>query len=160
MTFMTPGRFIRSLRKTPVILQDILKDVTQEQAQQATDGPDGWSIVEIMCHLRDFEEIFFSRARSMVEQDNPVLPAYDEKLMAAERHYADQDLHNVLAAYLTTRQEFIEWLKERAESDWRRTAIHPEAGQVTLIEQAMQVPTHDIDHIEQMVRTLAAYFGK
>ena len=46
MTMMTPDRFIRSVRKTPTILNAILRDVSEEQAHELTDGPGGWSVIE------------------------------------------------------------------------------------------------------------------
>ena len=42
MAAITPERTLMALRKTPVVLNALLKGVTQEQAEQLTDGPGGW----------------------------------------------------------------------------------------------------------------------
>lgn len=154
MSMMTPGRFIRSLKKSPIILDAILRDVSQAQAEQLRDSPEGWNIVEVVCHLRDFEEFFFHRARLMLEQTNPELPAYDHEAIAIERAYAHQNLATALRQFKETRQQHVEWLKALQEADWQRPGRHPENGDITIIEQAMQVALHTVDHIEQIVHIL------
>lgn len=154
MSMLTPGRFIRGMKKTPVLLSALLNGVTQEHALAARDGGDGWNVVEIVCHLRDFEEIFFMRARRIVEEERPLLEPFDHEQMAIERHYSQEDLHAAFEAYAARRAAFLDWLKARDEADWQRVGVHPEAGEYTLLEQAMQVPLHDVDHLEQIARVL------
>ena len=166
MTMLTPGRFIKTLKRTPVLMDALLCGVTQERALAARDGDEGWTAVEIMCHLRDFEGIFFERAQRIVAEDNPELPYVDHEVLAREHDYLAQDLGAAYAAWIETRQAFIEWLKARETTDWERTGVHPENGPYTLLEQALQVCTHDVDHLEQIARVLelpcddtAATFG-
>ena len=155
MTMLTPGRFIKALKRTPVLLDSLLCGVTQERATAARDGADGWNVVQIVCHLRDFDEVFFERAQRLVAENHPVLPRVDHEVLARERDYAAQQLDEVFAAFVAHRETFIDWLKARDEADWTRTGVHPEAGEYSLLEQALQVPCHDIDHLEQIARVLA-----
>lgn len=159
MTMLTPGRFIAALKRTPILLDSVLCGVTQERALAARDGDDGWNVVEILCHLRDYEEIFFARAKRIVAEDNPALEYFDHEVLAKERAYSSQDLDTVYRSLLATRQEFIAWLEARDETDWDRPGVHPESGDYTLLQQAMQVPLHDVDHIEQMARVLGLPCG-
>ena len=53
MSILTPAGLLRSMSRTPVILEGLLNGVDQGRATAATDGPDGWSVVEIVCHLRE-----------------------------------------------------------------------------------------------------------
>lgn len=156
MPLTTLPRFISSLEKSALILDGVLKNVTQTQAETITDGPDGWNITEIVCHLRDFEEIFFQRAKRIQTEENPTLIPVDHEKLAIESAYAKQNLTEVLGQFHAKRAEFIAWLRNVPESDWQRTGIHPEFGSYTLLEQAMQNALHTIDHIEQLVHTLAA----
>lgn len=155
MTMMTPDRFIRALKRTPILLDTILCGITQERAAVATDGPQGWSVIAIVCHLRDFEEIFFNRAQQILAEERPELVAFDREQMAVDRDYANEDLNAAYEKFLETRQAFITWLEDRADEDWGRVGIHPEVGAYTLLEQAMQVPLHDLDHLEQIARCLS-----
>jgi hypothetical protein len=68
---------ISCLKKSYQILGMTISDVSQEQAQELKDGPDGWSILEIMCHVRDFQEIFMTRATRMLNEDMPILVPVD-----------------------------------------------------------------------------------
>lgn len=154
MTMMTPPRFIRSLKKTPIILDYVLKRVNHTAAHTMTDGPEGWSIVQVVCHLRDFEEIFYTRARLMIEQERPALPAFDHLALAVERDYQGQDLRAALREFAERRRQHVALLEGLNESQWWRSGVHAEAGVITVIEQAMQVSLHDVDHTEQIVHVL------
>jgi hypothetical protein len=160
MTMLTPGRFIRGMKKAPVLLDALLSGVTQERALAARDGDDGWNVVEIVCHLRDFDAIFFNRARQIVAEERPVLEPFDHEAMARDRAYAAQDLNAAFEAYVAHRAEFVEWLKAREEAGWQRMGVHPENGEYTLLEQALQVPLHDLDHLEQIARVLGLPYGE
>jgi len=154
MSIIKPARFIKTMQKNAALYQMLLGGVSQEQATQARDGADGWNVVEVLCHLRDFDGIFLTRAMQIVEQDNPTLTPYDHEALALENRYSEQVLADVLAAFLAHRQKFTDWYAERAEADWGRTATHPESGRLTLLDTAVQAATHDIDHLEQIVRIL------
>jgi DinB family protein len=154
MTIMTPERFLRSMRKTPVILNAILRGVTQERAQQAVDGPGGWSVVEVMCHMRDYEEIVYKRAQLMLEADQPGLPGLDNEETAKRRDYAHQNLGLEYGAYLDARRRLVGFLSGLSDEQWRRQGVHPEFGTMTMLELALNVSQHDVNHIEQIVRAL------
>jgi hypothetical protein len=156
MSYMQPGRFTKTMHKSAALVAERLAKVSQEAATSHRDGPDGWTALEAMCHLRDFNEIFFNRAMLAVHQDHPPLAAVDHEALVSEKAYNQQDLKQVVADYLAMREKFIGWLAELPESAWSRTAEHPEAGTISLYEMAMQAVFHDVDHLEQMGRILAA----
>ncbi len=148
-------RHIGAMQTSCDILEHILQDVTDAQARALRDGPDGWSIVEIVCHLRDFDEIFYSRAQMMQAQTQPQLPAYDHEAMAIERDYQAEDLAEALAALKASRARFIAFLAGLTPEQWERDGVHPERNSFTMTDAAMQVGLHDLDHLEQITRVLA-----
>ena len=154
MTLMTPVRFIRSLKKTPLILNYVLRDVNHQTARNITDGPDGWNTLQIICHLRDFEDIFFERARNMVENERPLLIRYDGNQLLIDNNYANQGYRSALMQFSETRRKHVEFLEALSPEDWWRSGVHPEHGVITVLEQAMQVSLHDVDHIEQIIHML------
>lgn len=155
MTIFTPERGLRNLRKTTQIVRATMENLTDEQARTARDGADGWFVIEAFCHLRDFNAIYFERARLTVAEDKPALPMYDHLALVTERDYINQTVQGALSNYLEVRQEYLTWLDQRTPDDWGRIGIHAEAGPVTLIEQLFQTLMHDIDHTEQIIRSLA-----
>jgi DinB superfamily len=96
-----------ALCATPSLLGALLHGYTQEQARTARGGDEGWSVVEVVCHLRDAEERALERMRSMRDADSPHLAAYDQELWARERNYAAADLREALAAFVHLRGQHI-----------------------------------------------------
>jgi uncharacterized damage-inducible protein DinB len=152
MSMNTPARFLRGMRQSPHVITFLLQGITDEDAQAITDGPTGWSLTSILCHLRDYDEIFYERARLIVELESPTLIAYDHEALATQRDYAHQKLSEVLPAFLAHRQQVIAWFEDRITDQWGRTGIHPENGEINLLEQAMQFSSHDLDHTEQITK--------
>ena len=147
-------RHIGAMRTSCDILEHILQGVTNEQARTLRDGPDGWSIIEIVCHLRDFDEIFYQRAQMMQTQEQPQLPAYDHEAMAVDRAYQQADLAEAMAALKTSRGRFVSFLAALTPEQWERDGAHPERDSFTMTDAAMQVGLHDLDHLEQITRVL------
>jgi len=154
MTMLRPDRFITAMRHSAAILPPLLKDVTLEQAQTLTDGPDGWCIAEIVGHLLDFEEIFMERAMRMAAEDHPLLVNCDQNALVIEHGYKTQDFREIMALWQGKRAEFIAWLEARSEAEWPRTGVHSTWGTITVLEQAMQISTHDLNHFDQMMKVL------
>ncbi len=151
-TLVSPMKALRTMRKTPAILDTILRGVTQEQAATLRDGADGWSVLFIACHLRDLEAIFTQRARDILDRDNPTLATTSNEELIRMHDYAAQDLRRVLDEYHACRKAFIVLLESLADEQWQRVGMHPQQGAATLLDVAVNAGLHDIDHIEQILR--------
>jgi hypothetical protein len=156
MTLLTRIRqkHITLMQKTLATLNNIFANVTPEQATTLRDGEDGWTPLEVLCHVRDFDVIFQDRVRLMLAEDNPSLTPYDHVAMAEEKDYNNQDITQVLADLNRTRIEFAELFISLTDEQWERGGIHAEAGAITLTDSLIQVGHHDNDHIEQITRIL------
>jgi DinB superfamily len=147
-------RHINLMHKTAEILGHLLRGVTQEQAVILRDGPEGWTVLEVLCHLRDFDTIFRQRAQMMVDQQQPALPAYDHEAMVLEKQYAAEDLAYVYDEFRLSRQQTCAFFEALTTEQWERAGIHPERGHFSMTDAVIQVGHHDIDHIEQIARIL------
>ncbi len=154
MSVISPERYIRLIGKTPVILQALLNGISQEQAVQLTDGPGGWSVVETMCHIRDFGDVCLERARLILAQDAPPLANLNPTERALERDYPNQNLAAELAAYVAARQALIALLGDVTDEQWDRYGVHSNFGKITLQDLLVFIVGHDVDHTEQIARTL------
>ena len=150
-------RHLVQMRLTCDILGHILSQVSEAQAHEWRDGAEGWSIVEIVCHLRDFDEIFRQRAKMMLEQEQPQLPAYDHEAMAIERAYQQEALAEAYCELKASRGRFIDFFKSLTAEEWERGGVHPERKSFTMTDAVMQVGLHDIDHLEQITRVLSLF---
>lgn len=148
-------RHIAAMRLSLAVLEHTLAGISDDEARRLRDGVDGWSIMEIVCHLRDFDEIFYARALMMLNEDQPQLPGYDHEAMAIERGYQAEKLAGALAALRASRERFIQFFAALTVAQWERGGLHPERDSFTLTDAVMQVGLHDLDHLEQITRVLA-----
>jgi hypothetical protein len=159
MPLLNPERTLRALRKTPVLINALIRDLDPARAQNLTDGPDGWNTVEIVCHLNDFETIFGDRIRRALAEDNPHFAKVDHEALVIEHRYREQDLQQVFAQYLEKRRALVDLLQGLTPEGWSRRSVHPDMGDCTVLEQAINIALHDVTHIEQMTRTLGLSDG-
>jgi hypothetical protein len=151
---LTSAKAIRTARKTNAILADALRGVTQEQAGTLRDGDDGWSILYIVCHLRDYERLYRERVERMLAEEHPTFLVRTNEEWIAEGNYAAQNFFAVLDDIAQQRADLVARLEGLSESQWGRTGFHPQQGHATVLDVAINVGLHDIDHIEQIVRCL------
>jgi hypothetical protein len=143
-----------ALRAAPDALDGLLDGVDDDLARRARGGDEGWSLVEIVCHLRDCEERAVERLRAMLDDDQPFLAAYDQDAWAVERGYADDDLRRAAAAFATHRAAHVAALRDRSPGAWERRGTHEELGPITILGQAIHIATHDVQHLAQIARAL------
>ncbi len=152
---------IANLEKSYRILGMVLDGVTQEQAETIRDGADGWTILEIICHVRDYQEIFMGRAQRMLNEENPTLQPVDaeaREAMVIDNDYANQNLREVFADYVATRQEFIALLSSLNDEALDRIGTHPMIGTIAVATSIFHTILHDADHTEQIARILGRQY--
>ena len=143
-----------AIRATPEVLEGLLAGCTQEQARAARGGDEGWSVIEVICHLRDAEERAQERVRLMHHRENPLIAAYDQERWAEERNYAAADLWDALAAFIRFRQQHIAELAQLSPEQWERTGQHEEQGNITIRDHTLHIVSHDAVHAAQIARQL------
>jgi hypothetical protein len=115
----------------------------------------GWGVIEILCHLRDWEEIYLDRAHAIVEQERPHLPAFDDELWAIERDYRGQDPHQTFEHFRELRTRLVELLQSLPAEAWARVGDHGLHGEISLQWLANQIVNHDEEHLIQARDALA-----
>lgn len=123
------------------------------------DGGDGWTVLEVLCHLRDFEALFLERAQLTLQQELPALPFPDPDQLAAEKRYNEQDVATVLDEWRKNREAYLALWRGLDEGDWARQGQHPTRGPFSLDQQLFLAAWHDVLHLEQMTRILAEKQG-
>ena len=150
----TYNYLVDALRAALTVFDALLHDCTQEQAQAARGGDEGWSVVEIICHLRDNEECVLERTGLMRDEADPFIAAYDQEQWARERNYAADNLREALAAFVRLRTSHIAELAALTPAEWERTGQHQERGRITISNQTLRVVCHDTIHAAQLSRQL------
>ena len=123
--------------------------------------PDGrnWAPKEVVCHMRDIEELLMTRLTLMVATHEPKLVGFDPDKTpdrwAEERQYLRNDIAEALAAFRRRREESLEFLRALTPEQWDRSAIHPTRGRMTIDNFVTLETWHDENHLEQLKRGLA-----
>lgn len=117
--------------------------------------PSEWSLVEVLCHLRDTElEVNQPRLQRLLTEEEPFIAARGTDEWAEERGYLKQDGPLAFREYLTTRLATLETLKGLGADGWTRKARHSIFGPTTLLEMVGFMATHDRIHIQQIWKLL------
>jgi hypothetical protein len=146
------SEIIEALRSRPDEAEEVCAGLTDEQLRQRPASGD-WSLLEICCHLRDNALEEGTRIRRMVEEDNPVLTAYDPDAWAAERNYPGEDPARVLKSLRAYWNGLAYLLEGLSDDDWSRPGTHQEAGAIAVQPWAEGEVQHSAAHLEQMRKT-------
>jgi hypothetical protein len=125
-------QLIETLHATPARLKAALKGVPKNLALWRP-APGKWSILEIVCHLRDMErEAYLARYQRVLAEDEPRLADVDGDVYAIERDYRSQSLAQAQREWLAARRESLKLLKGVKGAAWERAGVHATAGRLTL----------------------------
>jgi hypothetical protein len=161
------------LRRTPAEIAGLLEG-HDRAALARRPGAHSWSATEILCHLRDVEELFLLRFQTILAVDEPpilTLGATPEALArwgiggavghpldpdrwAEDRQYARQDPAGALEAFGRRRGEVVAVLDALSSRQWQRGGIHQARGRMAVGEWVASLAGHDDNHLAQLRRTL------
>lgn len=150
----TRDAVLAAIGGTPDDLARLIKDRDDDDLlQPARDG--GWGVVEVLAHLRDWEEVFLERVQRTATEDRPFLPSQDDELWPIERDYRGQDPARTLEQFRKLRGQLVAFLRTLPAEAWDRVADHGVVGEVTLLWMADHVCDHDREHLDQVRDALA-----
>ena len=138
-------------------------------------GPKKWSAKEVICHLRDIEELFMLRFHQMLGTDDPTFLVLGEMppdpqrwgvggragmplspdRWAEERQYLRNDAALALSAFRNRREEALALLGKLSPAQWQRGSIHVTLGRMTFGDWVALMAAHDDKHLGQLQRALA-----
>ena len=146
---------IEVLSRTPDVLRGF---VEQHAAETLHTRPfEGkWTPCEIIGHLLDTEWVFGYRMRAILCDDRPRIIGIDqEKWVDAQRHN-EREPRELVEAFTVLRRQNVALWKRRTTSDLERTGQHNERGEESLATMLPLEAGHDLSHIDQIERYLAA----
>jgi len=123
------------------------------RAWTAPMAPGEWSALQVVGHLFDVDVVYGFRWRLALTEEEPAYPGYDEKAWSGLARPAPQQL---LDAFAALRAANLALLRSLGEADLRRVAIHAEQGGEDVQRMLDKVAGHDLAHLNQLRRTVAA----
>jgi len=149
------NRHITLMQRTLKTLEHVIRATSHEELTTWRDGGEGgWTALEALCHVRDFNAIFHERALSVIEQDNPKFLPRNHLQMVIDGQYNQQDPLAVLEDLVAARAALVAFYEALTPEQLERTGVHAEYGLLTLYDLMQQVGHHDADHTEQITRIL------
>lgn len=114
-------------------------------------SPETWSVRQIVCHLSDSEMVGACRFRSVIAEDNPFMPAYNEKAWAERLDYKSRKISAALENFRRVRLENYELLRNLPEETFSRLGVHSERGPITLLDLLRIYAEHAEGHARQIM---------
>ena len=114
-----------------------------------------WAGVEVICHLRDAEEMFGARFQMFLAMEDVTLLAVDTDRVAIDRQYLRCDAGEAIEAFRRRREENLAVLRALTPDQWKRGGTHPQRGRLTFDDFAALMAWHDDNHLDQLERALA-----
>lgn len=114
-----------------------------------------WAAKEVICHLRDTEQVFFVRFHAIVENDEPKMyfdPGAADRF-AEDLQYSRSDAAEALAAFRRRRGVTLKFLGTLTPSQRQRAGMRGEQ-RITIDAFVSVMAWHDDNHIDQLKRAL------
>ncbi len=162
----------RSLQRLARTAADVAATIHRQSEAALVRRPDAtsWAAKEVVCHLRDIEEMFLLRLETIAAVDEPVLPAagMGERVLnlksdgqpaaperwAEDRQYLRNDAGEALAAFRRRREDTLAHLDGLSVEQWRQGGIHPRRGRLTVADFVSDLARHDDSHLDQLREAL------
>jgi len=148
------------LDRTPASLRTLL-DGLPEIWVRATEGDSTWSPYDVVGHLIHGERTdWIPRARHILTGEAGVFKPFDRTSQFSDSR--GKSLSELLSTFADLRRDNVGVLvgMKLTGNDLVRRGLHPELGEVTLGELLATWVVHDLDHIAQVVRTMAKVYTK
>jgi hypothetical protein len=148
------------LERTPASLSALLAGLP-ERWVRATHGDGIWSPYDVIDHLIQGERTnWLVRARHILAGEQRPFDPFDRMAPASERQSKRVD--ELLATFAELRRENVAALMglHLTSADLSRTGQHPEFGEVRLGQLLATWVVHDLNHIGQIVQTMAKVYAE
>ena len=150
---------IEILSRTPNVIDALLSDLDEDWVS-GNEGGDSWSPFDVVGHLIHGEKTdWIPRMKTILSvSEKRVFQPFDR--FAQFEMSKGKKLSELIEEFRSLRQKNIRYLKtlNLKEIDYKRQAIHPELGEVTLQELLATWTVHDLGHIAQISRVMAKQY--
>jgi hypothetical protein len=111
----------------------------------------GWTVRQVVHHIADSHMNAYIRARLILTENNPTLKPYDQNSWAQLIDAACAPVAPSLAIIAGVHDRLVRLFEHCSDSDWSRTAHHPESGPMTLEKILNIYWGHGRNHVGQIL---------
>jgi hypothetical protein len=152
---------VEILRRTPATLILFLQGLPKEWTT-STEGPDTWSVYDIVGHLLHGEETDWIERTRIILEHGETRPFDSFNRTAMFEKYQDFSLDQLLVAFEQARAQNLTTLREWQITPLKLTkkGLHPALGTVTLSQLLATWVVHDLNHIGQIVEVMSRQYAE
>ncbi|MCZ6765809.1 MAG: DinB family protein [bacterium] len=143
------------LRSTAADLRRAVSDRKPDELRRP-EGVGKWSALQVIQHLADSDLVWAYRIRLVIAEDRPELRGFDQDLWAQGLRYRDGETRRALEQFEVLRELNLELLDGLDPATFERVGIHSERGEESLALMVRLYAGHDLVHLRQLARILAA----
>lgn len=132
-----PGRLVR-----------LTAGVGEDRLRRAP-GIKGWSVTDILAHLRACADLWGHSIYAMLAATDVVLPDIDERRWAKAARYAEAPFEAALQAYVLQRGNLVRVLRALDPEAWERSGLIF-GRRHTVFSQARRMARHEQEHSGQI----------
>jgi hypothetical protein len=140
-------------------LERLVKGVPASKLRKRP-APDKWSVAEIVAHLADTEIVGSWRIRAILGAPGTAIQAFDQDVWVVAGHYGKRDPRKCIEQFRVLRDANLALFKTLAPEQWQYHGMHAERGQETVEHIVRLFAGHDLNHLQQIERILAARSAK
>jgi uncharacterized damage-inducible protein DinB len=140
----TPGEFAALIAGVP------------EERLRRPEAPGRWSTGQVLAHMVDSELVWSVRLRRVLGEERPTLGGYDQDAWARRLLYEHADPRESLRQFEQVRWINLTLLDRVPDSDLDRVGVHAERGEESVHHMMRLYAGHDLVHLAQVRRILAA----
>ena len=145
---------LERMGRFPDVLDALLAGVSAEEARWSPDG-EAWSMVEVVDHLVDEEELDFGpRLRVVLEDPTRDYTPNDPEGLVLGRRGEARDLASALASFRELRAASLSWLRTLEGAAWEQERHHPRIGTLSAGDLLASWVAHDALHLRQLAHLL------
>lgn len=154
------SKSIEILRQTPETLTTMLSGLSDEWLHN-NEGEHTWSPYDIIGHLVHGEKTDWMVRTKIIlsSESNKTFKPFDR--FAQEHDSEGKTIHDVLEEFKKLRTENLKELEtlQLTANDFIKKGMHPELGEVNLKQLLATWTVHDLGHIAQVSRVMAAQYA-
>jgi uncharacterized damage-inducible protein DinB len=149
------------LCRTPATLTLFLRGLPEEWTT-STEGPDTWSVCDIVGHLLHGEETDWIERTRIILEHGETRPFDSFNRTAMFEKYQSFSLDQLLVAFERARAQNLATLREWqiTPSKLTKKGLHRALGTVTLSQLLATWVVHDLNHIGQIVEVMSRQYAE
>jgi rubrerythrin len=146
---LEPFAALERLRQTPGEVAALLDGLSEDTLTRQPEGG-GWSLRQVVSHLRDAQGVLSVRLDLMLEEEDPLLTSQAVFQWATREETRPPTTQEIFDSYSASRQETVAKLESIPLKDWWRAGRHEEFGLLTLRQQVSYFAAHEPTHFPQL----------